>query len=252
MAGNTKGLREKGLAFCDLARKAALRGRSKQDYALFQQAQAALVWEDMAREFALDSVGFVIDLGCGRGGYTEFFSRKIPSAIGVDYHVEPSPGALAAYLAADLLTFESARPADLVFCASVIEHVEDAAGLVRQARAILRPGGFLYLSFPPFLSPTGGHALAPLHYLPDRVAFSAGKKLGWLSPQVTGYADMFGTWGLFRRSIKDVRALLEHEGFEILCCKPRFFGDGVLNPTSWPLVADFLTWHAEFYCRRPA
>lgn len=75
-----------------------------------------------------------------------------------------------------------------------------------------------------------------------------GKKLGRIDSSVTNYQNLFGTWGLYKTSIKKVKLLLEYNGFRIIRCKPRYFH--LLDSTKIPILKEILTWHAEFYCKK--
>lgn len=64
---------------------------------------------------------------------------------------------------------------DLALLRDVIEHLDDAETALRNIRKLLKPGGYLYVTFPPWYSPFGGHQqllmnrpgkLPFLHYLP--------------------------------------------------------------------------------------
>lgn len=46
---------------------------------------------------------------------------------------------------------------DLALLRDVIEHLDDAETALRNIRKLLRPGGYLYVTFPPWYSPFGGH-----------------------------------------------------------------------------------------------
>ena len=49
------------------------------------------------------------------------------------------------------------RHFDVAFLRDVIEHLDDATIALRNIRKILKPGGALYVTFPPYYSPFGGH-----------------------------------------------------------------------------------------------
>ena len=52
---------------------------------------------------------------------------------------------------------EWAEKFDLVLLRDVIEHLDDTYSAVSKIRELLRPGGFLLVTFPPYYSPFGGH-----------------------------------------------------------------------------------------------
>ncbi len=46
---------------------------------------------------------------------------------------------------------------DLVILRDVIEHLDDTSLALERIEKLIKPGGFLYLTFPPYHSPFGGH-----------------------------------------------------------------------------------------------
>lgn len=66
---------------------------------------------------------------------------------------------------------------NLVLLRDVIEHLEDTAIALKNTSQIIKPGGFLFVSFPPYYSAFGGHQhtlgnkigkLPFIHLLPDK------------------------------------------------------------------------------------
>src|SRR6185369_1859321 len=162
------------------------------------------VYQDLEEIFHIPKDSFVIDFGCGTGGYTNFFGEKFAEVLGVDYFADPiNKNNDVQFLSVDLLEFNTSRKADLVFCASVIEHVENQDALLKIIYASLKNGGHLYLSFPPFYSLVGGHNLKPFHFLPEKLAIQTARKVGFqkIDDSVTGYANLFVSHGLYKRHI---------------------------------------------------
>ncbi len=68
---------------------------------------------------------------------------------------------------------------DLVLLRDVIEHLEDTELALRNIHRLIKPGGFLFLTFPPYNSPFGGHQhtlagnfftkLPYIHLLPNAI-----------------------------------------------------------------------------------
>ena len=98
-----------------------------------------------------------------------------------------------------------------VFSASLIEHVATPETLLAEIGRVLAPGGFCYLSFPPFYSPRGGHEFAPYHYLGERLALrltpAARRELDWKdnpyrpTERPRSFADLYAGWGLYRMTV---------------------------------------------------
>lgn len=96
----------------------------------------------------------VLDLACGSGLFAAHTLDRHPQQqllLGVD--LSPAMLALAtercphaAFVAADATQIPCADASfDVVVCASALHYVDDATGLLRQARRVLRPGGRLVL-----------------------------------------------------------------------------------------------------------
>ncbi len=67
---------------------------------------------------------------------------------------------------------------DLVILRDVIEHLDDARMALNNIKKILKPDGWLYITFPPYYSPFGGHQhllqtffgkIPFIHWLPDSI-----------------------------------------------------------------------------------
>jgi arabinofuranan 3-O-arabinosyltransferase len=54
---------------------------------------------------------------------------------------------------------------DVAFSSNVVEHVRDPASMLDEMVRVTRPGGLLFVSYTPWLSPWGGHETAPWHWL---------------------------------------------------------------------------------------
>ena len=177
----------------------AVRFRSEYHYAVFEYWRSAKVFGYLERA-GVRTFGRVLDDGCGGGGMCVSFAEEARSVVGID----PTPrfrdaGArLAAEKGTGNVRFTCAdgtalpfRPGsfDLVLSHAVIEHVADPAAYLREARRVLKPGGFLFLQTAPYLSPSGAHLPklkipVPLHLLVGRrAAFAASCWLGRHAPK---------------------------------------------------------------------
>ena len=97
----------------------------------------------------------VLDLGCGAGRFVAALQDAGADPVGVEIAeaaLERArrnvPGAELHALAADgAIPLEDAT-VDLVWCSEVLEHVPDTAGLLSEARRVLRTGGRLLVTTP--------------------------------------------------------------------------------------------------------
>lgn len=234
--------------FIRLINLAFRRLKSPEDYYTFQEFQAQKVVSDFmgtlkgngAKESSLD-------FGCGYGAYSVCLSKYFDKVIAVDQFTEIplnnkfSKNKKIKIVQSDLLKY-IAEPVDVVFCASVIEHIppELLQQFVVTIKANLKTGGHLYLSFPPFFSLIGGHLTAPFHYLPDKMAFSLVRLIK--GKKIESYEKMFGDWGLYKTHIESIQSLLRNNGFEIANTKSRFM------PRLFNVIFannNFFNWHCE-------
>ena len=120
------------------------------------------------------------------------------------------------------------------------------------------PGGFCYLSFPPFYSPRGGHEFAPYHYLGERLALrltpAARRELHWKdnpyrpTERPRSFADLYAGWGLYRMTLAKARSLIAGSELTLMDMSTRYMPISFIR---WPVVSEALTWHAQFLLRKP-
>ena len=97
----------------------------------------------------------MLDLGCGAGRFVAALQDAGADPVGVELAeaaLERArrnvPGAELHALGADgAIPLEDAS-VDLVWCSEVLEHVPDTAGLLSEARRVLRTGGRLLVTTP--------------------------------------------------------------------------------------------------------
>jgi SAM-dependent methyltransferase len=108
----------------------------------------------------------VLDVGGGPGYFAIAFRARGARYIGVELD-GPSDLPAETYAlrgAGDQLPIRSAA-VDVAYCSNVLEHVAAPWTLSDELVRVTRPGGTIFVSFTPWLSPWGGHETAPWHYL---------------------------------------------------------------------------------------
>jgi SAM-dependent methyltransferase len=140
-----------------------LRGSTYFDYQRRVCTEVVIPWLD--KRLPLEGVQ-VGDFGAHQGGMVEALreSGKVSSAVGLELRkdiVDSSPfvgdGRFRLDIA-DLMSLEVATyQFDVVLLHDVLEHVPDPAGALRKVAAQVRPGGHIFISFPPYYSAFGGH-----------------------------------------------------------------------------------------------
>lgn len=243
----------------DLWRLSVRRTESEQSYREFQGFQARLLiryMEDYGVRFAGSSL---LDLGSGLGGYSRELASRGARVVAVDLTQPRVRDAAIRHVRAsgDAVPVRDGA-VDLVFCASLIEHVPEPERVLGEIERVLKPGGFAYVSFPPYWSPLGGHEYAPFHYLGERMAMRLRRRRrvpAWVQEiypvrgEAESFSDLFAGWGLFRMTVRKFRRLLRGTGLRCLDMSTRYLPVSFIR---WPWIGEVLTWHAQFLLRKPS
>lgn len=110
----------------------------------------------------------VLEIGCGMGGNLAPFVQRGCRVTGVDLgkdRIENAALMLQAegnpdieLIAADIFTVNHLQHCfDLVIVHDVIEHIPDKDRFFKSVRDFLKPGGVLFMAFPAWQMPFGGH-----------------------------------------------------------------------------------------------
>ncbi len=169
-----------------LSRRTVTAGLSYFDYQVEVTRLAVIPW--LARRTLLDGVR-IGDFGAHQGGALHAFREDGRAGGGVGVELNESlvrtspfvPDGRFRLAAGDLLSLDpDLGDFDLVLLHDVLEHVVEVERVVEAAAARLRPGGGMFVVFPPYGSAFGGHQhtaagwarAAPfLHFLPAPLFF---------------------------------------------------------------------------------
>lgn len=113
----------------------------------------------------------ICEIGCGEGGVLAALADQgATSALGIDIRQEAIDRAEIIFRALGIpsefrihdVTNQETPPEwrgefDFVTLRDVMEHLHDTVGSLQHVMDFLRPGGYLYVVFPPYYSPFGGH-----------------------------------------------------------------------------------------------
>jgi ubiquinone/menaquinone biosynthesis C-methylase UbiE len=112
----------------------------------------------------------VLDIGCGGGGKTCYYATFGPSKIiGIDIvpHYAEEGNAFARQKGlADIASFMTADASqmpfadetfDTIIMNDAMEHVDQPEKTLEECFRVLKPGGHLYINFPPYYHPYGAH-----------------------------------------------------------------------------------------------
>lgn len=228
-------------AFYKLAKK---RKNSEKDYIAFQEFQAKKVIGEI-KKYINPSGKLILDIGCGKGGYTKIFQDCGGRVVSLDSEMPAVMSAFEAFVQGDAtkLPFKD-DTFDLVFSSSLIEHLPKPQLLLNGVKHVMKKDAVFYLSFPPFYSPVGGHQFKPFNvFLPEKAATFFSRKL--YGVRSCRYNDAYGK--LYLMTIRKARKLIKQSGFSIIAIKTRLLN---LNLAGIPFLNELLTWHVEFFLKK--
>ena len=111
----------------------------------------------------------VLEIGCGEGGnLLPFLEAGCHRVTGIDisenkienarrFYNSVTGGEMMEFIAADIYDCGSAGKFDLIMMRDVIEHIHDQERFTSFVKSLLAPGGVLFIAFPPWCNPFGGH-----------------------------------------------------------------------------------------------
>jgi SAM-dependent methyltransferase len=194
-----------------------------------------------------------MDLAAGQGGYSIALAEAEAKVVAVDLHSDVAGGPYARVSGDALALPFGCGSFDLVVCASLLEHVSRPRGLLIEIARVLRGGGQLYLSFPPFYSPLGGHQFSPFHLLGEKLAVGIAarrrpsSRTSWLAAKFpskpSSYGTAFGSWGLYPMTIRKAGQAIAGLPFEIADQSTRW---SPIDTSKIPILGEFTTWHVQF------
>lgn len=109
----------------------------------------------------------VLEVGCGDGGNLLPFAELGCDTIGVDISAGRIKDAIAffeenhakgKFIASDIFELKDLENSfDLIICHDVIEHITHKATFISNLHKYIKPGGVIFISFPAWQMPFGGH-----------------------------------------------------------------------------------------------
>lgn len=191
----------------------------------------------------------VLDVGAGPGHYANALARRGVDVVAVELVHEELAGARTR---APRPVVGDARRLpvgggvfDGVVCSNMLEHTPEPLAVIDELHRVVRPGGWCWVSWTNWLSPFGGHAIAPLHYLGAERGLRVYRRV--LGEPRGPNLPHDGVWPLH---IATVLAHLDaRPGWEVECIRPRYWPR--LAPImAVPGVREVLAWNCEIHLRR--
>ncbi len=111
----------------------------------------------------------MLEIGCGEGGnLLPFLETGCARIAGIDlsenkienarsFYAAIPGGNRIEFTAADIYDSGSVGTFDLIIMRDVLEHIHDQEKFIGFVRRFLNPGGVLFIAFPPWNNPFGGH-----------------------------------------------------------------------------------------------
>ncbi|MEI8348636.1 MAG: class I SAM-dependent methyltransferase [Candidatus Omnitrophota bacterium] len=244
----------------EISRAWSERHKSKEHYVRFQFLAAE---EEISSydKFVTFKGKKVLDVGCGLGGKTVRYAQCAGCVVAVDCNLDDllfagkfsrSSGAPVHFTRADIhsLPFKD-NFFDIVILNDIIEHVCDPLRALRECKRVLVPGGILFMNFPPFYGPQGGHvgyyfSVPWVHLLPRRVVkwllLRKEPKEGWFTPQ--SISDDFNSTN--RMAIRRCKRYIARTGWKVKYCDIRPCNHRIKSIITWPLINELLAENIHF------
>lgn len=120
----------------------------------------------------------LLEIGCGEAGFLDVLHQSGMSVTGIEIESSrieialsknPNLKILHADITDSQIIEQTGQQYDVIVMRDVIEHIKDRDALFRNLCQLIKPGGFLYITFPPKLSGFAGHqqnGKTVLRYIP--------------------------------------------------------------------------------------
>jgi SAM-dependent methyltransferase len=242
------------MLLADRTQRATLR-RSVRLFRLFLREQSDPVAFYSA--FAEDSVAAlgefvaltgqtVLDVGGGPGYFARSFRAAGARYVGVELDALSDMPAetFAVHGSGTSLPLRSGS-IGVAYCSNVLEHVARPWQVADELVRVTRPGGTIFLSFTPWLSPWGGHETAPWHYLGGMRARRRYTRRHGHEPK-----NRFGESLFAHRAAEAVAWARACERADLVATYPRYHPRALWWIAAVPGLREVLTWNLALVLRR--
>jgi SAM-dependent methyltransferase len=193
----------------------------------------------------------LLDVGGGAGYFADAFREAGAFYVGLEPDAgemtargEPESGTLRA--SGEELPIRSGV-LDVCFSSNVLEHVRRPWTMADEMVRVTKPGGIVYLSFPPWLGPWGGHETSPWHYLGGHRARRRFRRRNGADPKnkfgETMFATSVGAAMRWARACPDA---------DLLAVLPRYHPWWAAWIVRVPGLREFACWNLLLVLRRRA
>ena len=181
--------------------------------------------------FSSDKPLRILDVGCGVGGNLAPFARMGHVVKGIDIDSNSigwamklfdKEGLSGTFIHGDIHKYHDTERYDLIMLHDAIEHIPDKAKLITCLQGLLAEQGILYVAFPAWCMPFGGHQQVArtwfvsrcpfIHLLPQRLFVWLLRKLGEPESVIKDFLAIKAT----RMSIQDFQQLCHDTRYDIV------------------------------------
>jgi SAM-dependent methyltransferase len=136
---------------------------------------------------------------------------------------------------------------EVCISSNVLEHVAAPERMAQEMLRVVRPGGLVWLSWTPWLSPWGGHETAPWHYLGGRWAAGRYAARHGRRPKNDYGHSLFACSA--ERMIGWARAQRDAGRADVLDIRPRYYPDWARWMARIPGVREAVCWNVVIVLR---
>jgi SAM-dependent methyltransferase len=182
----------------------------------------------------VNSTVSVLEIGCGEGGnLLPFLEAGCRRVTGIDiseskilngrkFYSLIDGGEKVEFIAADIYDCRSAGRFDIIIMRDVLEHIHDQARFMAFVKGLLERDGLLFIAFPPWYNPFGGHQqvcenrilskMPWIHLLPRRLYSMLLRAGGESQARIEGLLEIKDT-GI---NLDRFERIIKKEGFSVL------------------------------------
>ena len=190
----------------------------------------------------------VADFGGGSGFYSAAFREAGASTVLVDASYDEltahgrDPHAVVALAEKSPLADASV---DIAFSSNLLEHVRDIPAVADQIARVVRPGGYVVLSYTIWWGPWGGHETSPWHYLGGHRAARWYERKHGRPPKNRYGESMFAA-----SAATGLRWARSRPGLTLLEERPRYLPPAARHLLRVPGLREVVTWNLWLVLRR--
>lgn len=184
----------------------------------------------------------IADFGGGAGFYSQAFTRAGATSLVVDLDFEEIQAHGVRHPLSVQARAEQAPLADssvdIAFSSNMLEHVPDLSTVADQIARVVRPGGFVVLSYTAWYGPWGGHETSPWHYLGGHRAAARYERKHGHPPK-----NVFGDSMFAAKVSEGMEWARSRHDLEMVEERPRYLPPASRHLLRVPVVREVLTWN---------